>query len=164
MLIHLIRSVDARTVVEFGCNNGRTAAAILRNVAGVERYVGVDVPAGYSFACKVQEKEVPAAPGDLALGDARFNLLLRGRGTFDLGADDLPACDVVFIDGDHSRAAVLNDRTLAKSIVRPGGLIVYHDDNGLEVVDVSRVLDDLAGEGADIVHIAGTWLAYEVVQ
>lgn len=164
MLVHLIRGVGARTVVEFGCNNGRTAAAILRNVGSVERYVGVDVPAGYSFACKVQAKEVPSAPGDLALDDARFELLLRDRGTFDLGADDLPACDVVFIDGDHSRAAVLNDRDLAKAIVRPGGLIVYHDDNGLEVVDVSRVLDGLADEGAEIVHVTGTWLAYEVVQ
>jgi predicted O-methyltransferase YrrM len=164
ILIHLIRSVDARTVVEFGCNNGRTAAAVLRNVASVERYVGVDVPAGYSFACKVQAKEVPVVPGELAIGDARFELLLRNRGTFDLAAEDLPACDVVFVDADHSRSAVLNDRRLAHAIVRPGGLIVYHDDNGLEVVDVSRVLDDLAEEGAEIVHVTGTWLAYEVVQ
>lgn len=163
ILIHLVRSVGSRAVVEFGCNNGRTAAAILRNVASVERYVGVDVRPGYSFSCKVQAKEIPALPGELALGDERFELLLRNRGTFDLVADDLPACDVVFIDADHSRPAVLNDRELAKAIVRPGGIIIYHDDNGLEVVDVSKVLDSLAADGADIVHIAGTWLAYEAV-
>lgn len=158
-----MRSVEARTVVEFGCNNGRTAAAILRNVATVDRYVGVDVPPGYNFTCKVQAKEIPAAPGELAIADGRFELLLRDRGTFDLVRDDLPGCDVVFVDADHSRAAVLNDRNLAKAIVRPGGVIVYHDDNGLEVVDVSKVLDDLAAAGADIVHVAGTWLAFERV-
>jgi predicted O-methyltransferase YrrM len=163
ILIHLIRGIDARTVVEFGCNNGRTAAAVLRNVTGIERYVGVDVPPGYNFACKVQAKEIPPVPGELAIGDERFELLLRDRGTFDLDADDLPACDVVFVDADHSRAAVLNDRELAKAIVRPGGMIVYHDDNGLEVVDVSKALDDLAAGGANIVHIAGTWLAFERV-
>ncbi|UFS77218.1 class I SAM-dependent methyltransferase [Tardiphaga sp. 37S4] len=163
ILIHLIRSVDAHTVVEFGCNNGRTAAAVLRNVPGMERYVGVDVPPGYNFTCKVQAKEIPPAPGELASADERFELLLRDRGTFDLDADDLPACDVVFVDADHSRAAVLNDRELAKAIVRPGGMIVYHDDNGLEVVDVSKALDDLAARGANIVHIAGTWLAFERV-
>lgn len=164
ILIHLIRSVEARTVVEFGCNNGRTAAAVLRNVPDIERYVGIDVLPGYSFACKVQAQEIPAKAGELAAGDVRFELVVRQRGSFDLGAADLPACDVVFIDGDHSRAAVMNDRALAKAIVRPGGLIIYHDDNGLEVVDVSSVLDSLADEGADIVHVAGTWLAYERVQ
>lgn len=150
-------------MVEFGCNNGRTAAAVLRNVETVERYVGVDVPAGYRFACKVQAKEVPSAPGGLAVGDPRFSLILRDRGTFDLVAEDLPSCDVVFIDGDHSRSAVLNDRNLARAIVRPGGLIIYHDDNGLEVVDVSATLDDLAEDGAGIVHVSGTWLAVEVM-
>lgn len=150
-------------MVEFGCNNGRTAAAVMRNVETVERYVGVDVPAGYRFACKVQAKEIPAEPGSLAVGDPRFDLVLRDRGTFDLGAEDLPGCDVVFIDGDHSHAAVLNDRNLAQAIVRPGGLIVYHDDNGLKVVDVSATLDKLAEDGAGIVHVSGTWLAFEVM-
>lgn len=163
VLIHLVRSVNARTVVEFGCNNGRTAAAILRNVPSVERYVGVDVPAGYGFACKVQSHEVPRVPGELALDDKRFELMLRKRGTFDLSPKDLPECDLVFIDADHSEAAVRHDRELARAVVRPGGLIVYHDDNGLSVVDVSRVLDDLHDGGADIRHVAGTWLAVERV-
>lgn len=150
--------------MEVGCNNGRTAAAVLRNIEGIEQYVGVDVLPGYSFACKVQAKEVPVKAGDLAFSDERFKLIVRDRGSFDLRADDLPACDVVFIDGDHSREAVMNDRGLALAIVRPGGLIIYHDDNGLDVVDVSRVLDGLAEDGAEIVHIAGTWLAYEAVK
>lgn len=150
-------------VAEFGCNNGRTAAAILRNVETVDRYIGVDVPSGYKFACKVQAKEVPARPGEYALKKSRFELILKPRGTLDLTQEDFPACDLVFVDGDHSALAVLNDRNLAKSIVRSGGLIVYHDDNGLDVVDVSRVLDRLADDGAEIVHVAGTWLAYERV-
>lgn len=156
--------MDARCVAEFGCNNGRTAAAILRNVPTVVRYVGVDVPTGYSFACKVQAKEAPEKAGELALDDPRFELKLRDRGTFDLTADDMPTCDLVFIDGDHSEAAVRHDRNLALRVVRSGGLIVYHDDNGLDCVDVSRVLDDLADNGADIQHVAGTWLAVERVR
>lgn len=155
--------MDARRVAEFGCNNGRTAAAVLRNLPGIEQYVGVDVPAGYNFACGVQAREVPAKPGELALSDTRFELLLRPRGTFDLSPEDFPKCDAVFIDGDHSEAAVRNDYALARSIVRSGGIIVFHDDNGLDVVDVSRVLDDLHASGSDIQHVAGTWLAFERV-
>jgi hypothetical protein len=30
-------------------------------------------------------------------------------------------------------------------------------------VDVSAVLDELAGQGADIKHVSGTWLALERV-
>lgn len=163
VLISLFNSVGARCVAEFGCNNGRTAAAILRNVPTVERYIGVDVPAGYKFACGVQAREVPAKAGELALADKRFEILLRDRGTFELTADDLPECDAVFIDGDHSEAAVRNDYALARRVVRPGGIIIFHDDNGLRTVDVSRVLDDLAGGGANIRHVSGTWLAFERV-
>lgn len=47
--------------------------------------------------------------------------------------------------------------------MRSGGIIVFHDDNGLDVVDVSRVLDDLHASGSDIQHVAGTWLAFERV-
>ena len=163
VLIELIRSVDARVVAEFGCNNGRTAAAILRNVGTIERYIGVDVPPGYDFACKVQAREVPVRPGELALSDKRFELVLRARGSFDLSQADLPELDAIFIDGDHSEAAVLNDYALAKARVRRGGIIVFHDDNGLRTVDVSRVLDGLCERGADIKHVSGTWLAFERV-
>ena len=82
----------------------------------------------------------------------------------DLSPSDFPTCDFVFIDGGHDEATVRNDRNLARSILRPGGLIVYHDDNGLRTVDVSRVLDDLHDNGADIRHVSGTWLAFELVE
>lgn len=160
-LVHLLHG--ARTVVEFGCNSGRTAAAILRNVPTVERYIGVDVPVGYRPACRVQRSEIPQIPGELALADSRFELVLSERGSFELTPADLPKCDAVFIDGDHSEAGVLNDYALAKAIVRPGGIIVFHDDNGLRTVDVSRVLDGLCDGGAEITHVAGTWLAFERV-
>lgn len=161
VLAHLLNG--ARTVVEFGCNNGRTAAAMLRNVPSIKRYIGVDVSSDYKFACKVQASERPLVPGDLALDDDRFELVLRDRGSFDLTAADLPKCDAVFIDGDHSERAVRHDYALARSVVRSGGIIVFHDDNGLDVVDVSRVLDDLSDSGADITHVSGTWLAFERV-
>ena len=46
-LIALMRSVCPRHVIEFGVNVGRTAKAILANVAGIESYTGIDVMPGY---------------------------------------------------------------------------------------------------------------------
>lgn len=159
----MIAFVRAKTVIEFGANSGRTAKAILRNVKTVERYLGIDVPPTYVTPKLVQRREVPPRPGEMALDDPRFRLLLARHGSHDLSPDDLPAADAIFIDGDHSAAGVRGDYALAKAKLRPGGIIIFHDDNGRDVVDVSAVLDDLCAQGADIKHVAGTWLAFERV-
>lgn len=160
-LVALIGSVEPRVVIEFGCNEGRAAAALLLNLPTIECYVGIDVLPGYVTIKECQRKEIPEMPGRFAASDPRFRLMLRPRGSFELRTEDLPPCDAVFIDADHSRAGVLNDYALAKALVRPGGIIVFHDDNGLPVVEVSETLDELAANGAEIVHVAGTWLAFE---
>src|SRR5579859_6554608 len=58
-LITLIASVNPRCIIEFGTNSGRTAAALLRNIPSIERYLGVDVPQGYVPEKQVQHREVP---------------------------------------------------------------------------------------------------------
>lgn len=159
-LLHMFESVSARTIIEFGCHDGRNAAAALRNLPTVDRYVGVDVPPGYVTKMAVQRKEIPAQPGHLAADDPRFELILRPRGTFDLAADDLPMADAVFIDADHSKEGVENDTLLAMSVVRPGGIVIWHDDNCLPVVEVTQTLNDYCDHGYQITHVAGTWLAF----
>ncbi|MGY3607668.1 MULTISPECIES: class I SAM-dependent methyltransferase [unclassified Bradyrhizobium] len=163
VLIQLIASVGARSVLEIGANTGRTAKAILRNVPGIERYFGVDVPADYCTPKVVQRKEVLANPGSIAMDDPRFRLIICGRGSFDLMPSDLPKMDAVFIDGGHEAAAVRHDYALARAILNPGGIVIFHDDHGRDVVDVSTVLDDLQEEGEDVVHVAGTWLAFQIM-
>jgi predicted O-methyltransferase YrrM len=160
-LLHLFESVDAKVIVEFGVNTGRNPAAALRNMPGIERYVGIDVTRDYQTLMPVQRKEIPERPGELAAHDSRFELIVRKRGSFELTADDLPECDAVFIDADHSRDGVLNDYALAKAKVRPGGIIIFHDDNCLPVVQVTETLNEMCASGVQIVHVADTWLAYE---
>lgn len=159
----LVQSVAPRAVIEFGVNEGRTAAALLRNLPSIETYVGVDVTPGYVPKLAVQRNEVPTAPGRLASDDPRFQLVLRKRGSFDLTAADLPKCDAVFIDGDHSRAGVEQDYRLARALVRPGGIIVFHDDHDLGTVDVRDVLDDMHAHGDTAVHVEGSWVAFQKV-
>jgi predicted O-methyltransferase YrrM len=161
MLIALVRSVSPRHVIEIGVNIGRTAKAILANVPGIEHYTGIDVPLSYVPAKAVQRHEVPANPGELVNDDARFHLVLRPRGSLDLTLQDLPPADAVFIDGDHGCLAVEHDSALARALVRPGGIIVYHDYHELGTVDVKPVLDLLHRGGRNIEHVEGTWLAFE---
>jgi predicted O-methyltransferase YrrM len=163
-LIFLMRMPRPKVVVEFGCHDGRAALALLSNIPSIEKYIGVDVLPGYVTVKECQRKEIPDRPGHLVVGDPRFQLVLRPRGSFDLQVADLPRCDAVFIDADHSRAGVLNDFQLAEQLVNPGGIIVFHDDNRLPVVEVSETLDELHDAGTEIVHVDDTWLAFHRVE
>jgi predicted O-methyltransferase YrrM len=160
-LIALVRSVAPRSVLEIGVNVGRTAKAILDNVPGIETYQGVDVLPGYVPSKDVQKNERADDPGEFVKADARFELILRARGSLDLSVADLKSCDVAFIDGDHGRDGVTHDTALARQIVRPGGIIIWHDYHDLGTVDVREVLDEFGAAGEEIFHIDGTWIAYQ---
>jgi predicted O-methyltransferase YrrM len=149
-------------MVEIGCRDGRTARVLLHNVHSLERYIGIDVPPTYRPILPHQLNEMVIDPGHHAANDPRFELIIRERGSLDVGPQDLPPCDAVFIDGDHSEYIVAHDSQLARAIVQPGGVIIWHDAfNG--AVDVMRVLERLANEGWPIKSIAGTWLAFRLI-
>jgi len=161
----LINSVAAKSMVEFGCRDGRTAKVLLHNVPTLERYIGVDVPMTYQPGLPHQRNEMVHNPGYLAAGDLRFELVLRERGSLDLGLQDIGPVDAVFIDGDHSELAVAHDSYLARALVKPGGVIIWHDYHNDHVVDVKKVLDRLYNEeGWPIKIIGGTWLAFQRIQ
>lgn len=159
VLCALIESVHPKSVVEFGINTGRTAKAILREVPGIETYLGVDVLPGYVTEKSVQRKEVPPIAGKEVLGDKRVKLVVTRDGSH--GMKSIPECDAVFIDGDHSRKGVENDTALACAAIRPGGIIIWHDYHDLGTVDVRDVLHDFKASGRDIRYVEGTWIAFE---
>ena len=162
LIVSLVSLVGARTMLEFGCRDGRTAAVLLRNVQSLERYVGVDVPMSYVPGLLHQCLEMVTAPGSLAARDPRFELVVRDRGTLDLGPADLPQADAVFIDGDHSERVVHHDSDLARVLTRAGGVIIWHDYRNTGV-EVTKVLDDLWDRGWEIEAVRGTCLAFMMV-
>jgi hypothetical protein len=125
--------------------------------------VGVDVLPGYTTAMSCQRNEVPLNAGELAADDPRFRLILSKNGSYDLQPGDLPAADFIFIDGDHSRAGVLNDHALAVDCATPDACILFHDDNGRPEVQVTETLAELRESGHTIRHIDGTWFAIQEV-
>jgi SAM-dependent methyltransferase len=156
-------------VVEFGCQNGRTARVLLDSLPGIEHYIGIDVLPGYVPAKAVQRGEVPDKPGEFALGDDRFRAIVRERGSYDVQAGEISPVDAAFIDGDHSREGVLNDYRLARAAMRRGGILLFHDyhdrvgADGKPEVDVAEVLHELYLDGLPLVHVAGTWIAYAAI-
>jgi predicted O-methyltransferase YrrM len=160
-LVAIVRITEQpKVMVEIGCHEGRTAAACLREILSLERYIGIEAEPSYRPGLEVQRRETPGRPGHYALADPRFNLMIRPRGSLDIAPADIVAADVVFIDGDHSAEAVLHDTALARAIVQTGGVVIWHD-YGNPNAQVTRVLDDDVRRGYDISHIEMTWLAFE---
>jgi len=148
---------DARSVLEIGVYHGLTARCVLQLKPQIRRYVGVDVLPSYKTGLPGQQKEVLVNPGSLAIGERRFQLVLRQRGSFDLRpADLLPKFDAIFIDGDHSRAGVENDTALAESLINSPGIIIWHD-HGNPNAQVDEVLRDREG----VETIDDTWFAVQ---
>lgn len=159
-LVALVASVEPETMIEFGCHIGRTARRVMDNVPSIATYIGVDAPYGFAPALACQNSEVPFHAGhEAASYGGRFWLFECPNGSADLCADDLEPIDAAFIDGDHSFAGVTRDSMLARALLRPRGVIVWHD-YGNPGVEVTAALERLAGEGWPIAHVAGTWLAF----
>jgi predicted O-methyltransferase YrrM len=156
IMIDLVRSVSPRVMIEFGCNLGITAKRVLENVPTLEKYIGVDVPPAHVTTLMCQLEEVPESAGCYA-DDPRFRLLTSP--TQELEASDLEPCDAVFIDGDHSFPAVTHESIIARDLVRPGGIIIWHDFQNPSV-EVTEALVSFYAQGWPIVSVRNSWLAF----
>lgn len=162
-LLALCRSFRPATVYEFGVQEGRTAELLLRECPFIRNYVGIDVAPDFVPLLDIQRSEIPAEAGCRVRGDQRFSLMLVPGGSQSLTPADLPngCVDLIYIDGSHAEADVRHDTALARAMVRPGGVIVWHDYPSC--IGVQRVIDQLNdAEGDHIYLIEGTWICFEI--
>ena len=67
-------------------------------------------------------------------------------------------CDLVFVDGSHAYSYAVSDSAKALRMVRPGGLVLWHDYvGGPGARGCYRALNELA-DRLPMMHIAGTTL------
>jgi hypothetical protein len=64
--------------------------------------------------------------------------------------------DLVFIDGDHSFEAVMQDIAKAIEVLTPDGLIVFHDYKSKVDPGVTKAVDTFIGSGAELLSTTGT--------
>lgn len=75
------------------------------------------------------------------------------RGESDLFLDRVTPFDLIFIDGDHSEAAVRADIEAALPLLAPGGLIAFHDYRNHLDPGVGHAVDALIGRGGNLVSL-----------
>ena len=131
ILAALVIEATPSAVFEFGTFDGYSAWIIARN-SGATVYT-LDLPLGQIPAGGVAGDREAAAKraqaggaGPLVRSDPRVIQLLGDSATFDF-SPYAGKMDFVFVDGNHSRAYIESDTGNALAMVKPGGMVVWHD-------------------------------------
>jgi len=159
---------DSRTLFEFGTCTGKTAYLWACNQPADGTVTTLTLAPG-------ELDRYEAAAGDdrtaeaYAREESRFTRYLysgteaerRVRQVYGDSKqfDETPfagTCDVVFVDGSHAYSYVVSDSAKALTMVRPGGLVLWHDYSP-ECSGVFRALNQLAGR-LSLMHVQGTTL------
>lgn len=135
-IYQLVRALGCTRVLEIGTHIGASSVHIVsalhentRDTGGRPEFITADIVdvnsphvGGYS------KLGLPMSPRDMirALGFEDFTHFVHGK------AEDFMKTvegdfDLIFLDGDHSAAAVYREIPLALELLRPGGVILLHD-------------------------------------
>lgn len=131
-LARRVAALAPRVIVEIGTRGGGTLFFWSQSSPELELLVSIDLPGGihgggypeqsskfyrrFVSNCPNCRLELMRTDSQIAATRAALEKLLAGR-----------AIDFLFIDGDHRYEGVKKDFALYRPLVRPGGLIAFHD-------------------------------------
>lgn len=140
-LVENVARIGAKNILEIGSSHGGTL------------YIWDQIAAPGGKVVSVDLQELPHGSGHGITMDftaARSNLIFlkgssRDQLTLETVKDFFPeGIDFLFIDGDHSYAGAKHDYQWYSPLVRPGGLVAFHDicyDTEIQVGRVFREID-----------------------
>ncbi|MGQ9888301.1 MAG: class I SAM-dependent methyltransferase [Aggregatilineales bacterium] len=160
-LAQRVQALAPRVIVEIGTRSGGTLFVWSQCSPSLKQLVSIDLPGGIHGGGYWQQRarlyrlftyNRPQCRLDLLRADsqqettrARLRDLLQGQ-----------PIDFLFIDADHRYAGAKKDFELYASLVRPGGLIAFHDirPNAADpTIEVHRLWDEIKAAGAAVEEI-----------
>jgi predicted O-methyltransferase YrrM len=153
----IVAFFSPQTLFEFGTFNGRTTLHLALNAPDHAVVYSIDVNKGpFEFGA-----DTPFFT-NMKVGECFFGssvekkiVMLTGDSKqFDF-TQFANRINFVFIDGDHSYDAVMNDSKIAFQMVSSGGIIVWHDY--LFINDVTRAILDIS-KGRELFNLKNTSL------
>lgn len=133
-LVLLMRKASARRVFEFGTYKGVSITQLALNLPAESEIFTLDLPEGNAstrFSIADPEDAVIAAEtnkGSLVPPElrSRITFLQQDSAAFD-ESPYANSMDFVFVDGAHNHDYVRNDSEKGWRMLRPGGIIAWHD-------------------------------------
>ena len=155
-LAEAVTALRPRVIVEIGTRDGGTLLVWSRCSPGLAHLVSIDLPGGIHGGGYPPQRE--RFYRLFAEGQHGLSLhLLRQDSQTEASRDAVLAAlggqpvDFLFIDGDHRYPGVSRDYALYAPLVRPGGLIAFHDirPNRFDPsIEVWRLWDAIKASGA----------------
>jgi predicted O-methyltransferase YrrM len=121
----LFREHKPKRILEFGVNEGSTAAYLLQHCPFIELYVGVDlIPERFPM-----RGIVPKKAGWRVGDDPRYESVLTDETVADFlrKIADYGTFDAIVMDANHEDWATQRDTEACATVMRPGGLWLWHD-------------------------------------
>jgi predicted O-methyltransferase YrrM len=148
----IVANLKPKTVLEIGTNHGGTLCIFSRLATYDATIISVDLPkgefgGGYSWFYipifnffRYAKQKLHLLRGDShssEMGDGVRHIVGHNR-----------KIDLLFIDGDHSYEGVKQDFNHYAGLVRPGGIIAFHDiaEHTIKTCQVSRFWDEIKSE------------------
>jgi predicted O-methyltransferase YrrM len=158
ILCHLTRLFAPQRIFEFGTFDGRTTLHLALNCPDDGAVYTMDVVDGaFDFgpdAKYMEEINVGQYFKETAV-NSKITRITADSTAFDF-SPYAKSMDLIFVDAGHSYDVVMHDSRRAFEMVRPGGVIIWHDY--LMIDDVTRALRDIAKD-KPLYQIAGTTLS-----
>lgn len=132
-LYYITRSMNACNILEIGTHIGSSTTALALAMSrnqGVKKLITVDILDVNNELSRVWETaQSPASPASFVkrLNLAHFVHFRVSNAVNQLTITDSELFDLIFLDGDHSAAAVYTEIELALKKLKVGGIIVLHD-------------------------------------
>lgn len=122
-LVHLCRELKAEIICEIGTQQGGTLILLMQLVPSLVQLVSLDIHMPFSRQLALKRARRTQHQLQFIVGDSKDRTTLQELERSLAGRK----LDVLFIDGDHSFAGVKHDFEMYSPLVRPGGLIAFHD-------------------------------------
>ncbi len=162
---------QAHTMFEFGTCTGKTAYLWARNAPENARVTTITLAPSQQHQY-VKEAGDSASDTSFALKESAFEAFVYTGTSVESRVEQLYGdskqfdetpyrdwADLVFVDGSHARSYVESDSAKAMRIVKPGGLVLWHDYAGPgHALGVFQALNALA-RTVPLRHVEGTTFA-----
>jgi hypothetical protein len=177
-LIEILRRFDGRDflMAEIGVYNGDTSATLLRELPNLTVLWGVDPYESRQQGDSYYDSgdmiaRMPKAELDDVMRRAMLQTESHGpRYRFELGRSldivqlfPIELLDAVFIDGDHSHEAVYADSRAWWMVVKPGGVMIWHDfgnNNGKWTMGVEPAVRQFAYDVGGDLQVGTAFVAW----
>lgn len=162
-LLNQVTAIQPQVIVEIGTRDGGTLCLWSQCSPNLEHVISIDLPGGIHGGGYANAREKLYHLFVSNRPNCRLDLLRLDSQQTSTRAQVLKLLnqrpiDFLFIDGDHRYAGVKKDYELYAGLVRPGGLIAFHDirlnryDSSIEVARLWEEIKISQPQTREIVH------------